>query len=283
MPKPKRPTRTTAETTAPKVVFFLSDLHCLSTYAVLRPGFKTIAGNEIGLNPIQAWLWKAMQECLFDAHRLRGRDPFSVVLNGDLIEGNHHRTKEILAVDELEHAAAAVWTLEPIVKGASKVFVTDGTECHTGNFENGIAKEIGAEKCPWTGGHSFNHLPLEVNGCFGIARHHMPTTSRVYLEAGALSIMLGNAQLSRIRAGEEPPKWIVSAHRHREGIYQTASAMHCVCPAWQALTRHGNKVVPDGVLTCGILVLDFRNRPSGSLPTPHLITRTLASNRRVRL
>ena len=50
-----------------------------------------------------------------------------------------------------------------------------------------VAERNGANR---TGGRI--DLPLTVNGCLSVFRHHISTTSRVYLEASALSIHLGN-------------------------------------------------------------------------------------------
>lgn len=260
-----------------------SDLHCLSTFALLRPGFVTSEDNEIGLNKFQKWLWAQYESCLEEVDRMANGRKFALFINGDLIEGNHHRTKEILSVDEWEHARAAIYTLQPLVDRAAKIFVTEGTECHTGTLEHAIAKEIGAEKDPNTGRHAFTELPVEVHGCFGLIRHHMPTTSRVYLEASQLSIQLGNSQLSHARVGHRVPKFVCGAHRHRTGAYNDGNALMCVTPAWQGLTRFGRKVVPDGKITPGFVWLDWANREHGEIPDARIIIRNPEEREIVRL
>ena len=76
----------------PKLVFVLSDLHCGSTLAVMPPGFVTLEGNSVALNPVQQWLWKCWQETHKWILETAAGEPFALVINGDLIEGNHHRT-----------------------------------------------------------------------------------------------------------------------------------------------------------------------------------------------
>lgn len=251
----------------------VSDLHVLSTFAVLRPGFKTAEGNEIGLNRLQEWLWLQMQDLLAEVDTLAAGRKFCLILNGDLIDGNHHRTIEILACEEIEHAKAAIYTLEPLVERAGRIFITEGTESHTKGFEDFIGKSIGAEPDTTTGRHVFKELNITIHGSRGNVRHHMPTTSRVYLSASQLSIQLGNAQLAASRIGHQPPQWICAGHRHTPGIFTDGNAMFVVTPAWQGLTRYARKVVPDGKITPGFVWLDWKDKTYGSLPHAQLLIR----------
>ena len=243
-----------------------SDLHVGSTCAILRPGFKTTDGNVIGPNPVQLWMWEQFKSCCQEIKKLQGKSQSALILNGDLIDGNHHRTKEIVMVDEMEHARAAIFTLEPLIKLSSKTLVVAGTECHTKNLERLIGEGIGATRNPENGTHAFDMLNIEIHGCLGNIRHHMPTTSRTYLEASQLSIQLGNAQLSAVRQGDPMPKWIAGAHRHTPGYYSDGNGMMVVTPSWQGLTRYAQKVVPDGKMVVGMAFLDWRGKEKGELP-----------------
>jgi hypothetical protein len=107
---------------------------------------------------------------------------------------------------------------------------------------------------------------MEVSGKLIQVFHHMPATSRVYLEGGALSIMLGNTQLSSTRHKQSVPDIVVMSHRHRFGVYQDDEAMAVCLPAWQGLTRHGQKVVPGSIPKCGLVAMDFAITTSSGLP-----------------
>lgn len=240
---------------------------------MLRPGFVTEEGNEIGLNRLQKWLWEQWLDCVAEVDSLAKGRRFFLLLNGDLIEGNHHRTKEILACSEAEHMRAALYTLEDLITRAGPIAITEGTECHTGDFEGAMGYQMKAIQDPSTGKHVHKVLPFEIHGCQCLAYHHMPTTKRAYLEAGMMSIELGNAQLSAMRSGNPVPRVVMAAHRHRPGIYESGDSMFCVSPAWQGLTRFGRKVVPNGKLTPGFVWLDWQGRPKGSLPSARLILR----------
>jgi len=259
----------------------VSDLHTLSTWGLLRPGFVTTDGNEIGINPFQEYLWAQMESCLAELDELLAGDKCALLLNGDLIDGNHHKSMEILHVDETEHARAAIWSVQPLLERASKVFVIEGTESHTGNFERYIAEKIKGQKNPDTGVPIFQYLDIDIHGCPCRFAHHMSATSRVYLEASQLSIHLGNEQLAAMRADETVPKLLGCGHRHRQGWYTDGKAGMVVSPAWQGLTRWARKAVPSGRTNPGFAFMDWRNKPKGSLPDVKLILRPPKQNTRV--
>ena len=57
-------------------------------------------------------------------------------------------------------------------------------------------------------------------------------------------------------------------HRHCGGVFNDGAGIWGVTGAWQMLTRHGFKVVPDSIPSPTALVLDWRDKKSGELPTP---------------
>lgn len=84
-----------------------------------------------------------------------------------------------------------------------------------------------------------------------------------------MSIVLGNARINAIRAGHPPAKVYLRAHRHCGGVFSDGAALLGITGGWQFLTRHGHKVVGDAIPRPSVLVLDWRGRPDGDLPTPH--------------
>lgn len=255
---------------SPTCALIVSDLHLGSDCAIMRPGFVTEEGNEIGVNLVQEWFWMQMQDLLAQAIKRAAGRKYVLILNGDLIEGNHHRTKEILMVDEFEHARAAIYTIKPLVKNASHVFITEGTECHTGNLERYIGKEIGAN--PTKGGkYAWPILNIKIHGSMGSVRHHMPTTSRAWLTASQYSIQSTNAQIEAVRAHRDVPVWFAGAHRHKQGVFFDGDIVFAVTPSWQALTRFGRKVVPDANVRPGFVWLDWKDVEYGDPPKADLI------------
>jgi hypothetical protein len=252
----------------PSILVVCSDLHCGSSVGLMPPDSENLAGNTIGFgkNKHQEWLWECWQNALGQVADHAAGDPYAVLVNGDATEGIHHRSPEVVASLIENHCTMAAEALRPLTSKAAATFITKGTECHTHNIETYLAKLIGAQdevaREKWL---------INIHGCAVDATHHIGATSRAYLEASALSITLGNARLNSVRAGHPVAQVYLRAHRHCGGVYSDGSGLIGVTGGWQFLTRHGHKVVPDSIPRPSILILDWRGKPQGALPSPHHI------------
>lgn len=247
----------------------VSDLHCGSTVGLLPPDSETSSGNTVGFgkNHHQAWLWEKWCEAVAQVSAIAGKDKYVLLCNGDATEGIHHRSPEVVAALIEDHCTMAAAALKPFLAKASTVLVTRGTECHTHNIESYLARLIGAK-----GNEARDHWHFKIHGCHIDAAHHMPATSRAYLEGSGMSIVLGNARLNSVRSGHEPAKVFLRAHRHCGGWFTDGSALLAVTGGWQFLTRHGQKVVTDSIPRPSVLVLDWRGQKEGELPNVHNLT-----------
>lgn len=220
--------------------------------------------------PYQVWLWECWTAMIANVKRIIGADPFDFVINGDLIEGGHHKGTQIWSSNPSHHVDAAMTALAPIVEmvelGGGSVYVVRGTECHTNTDEHKLGEKLRAIRRPQTGLAAWDHLALEYNGCRCSFRHHISPSSRVYLEAGALSAHLGNEQLECVRAKWPVPDVIFRAHRHRHGCYDDGCAMAVVTAAWQGETRHVHKVAVSAVSRPSWVLADWRGLAHGELP-----------------
>lgn len=252
-----------------RTVVVLSDIHAGSTVALLPPGFTTLEGQEIGQSPIQRWLWQCWEHCTRWLDEIVGADPHALVLNGDLIEGVHHGTKQVISPDTNDHVEAAIHILRPLAAKASRTFVVKGTECHTSNTEIVIGKALKLEVDPETNLPAFDRLTLDVCGVRVVVRHHIPSAVRPYLESSQFSIQMGSEIIEAVRNHEPAPRVLCCAHRHRFGQYSDGHSLTIVSPPWQMLTRHGHKVVSQARTKPGAYVLDWRGVADGSLPKVH--------------
>jgi hypothetical protein len=249
-----------------EVLVVLSDIHAGSTKAVLPPGFVTVEGNEVKQNALQAWQWDCWRRMEDHVAERVGTAKFGLVLNGDLIEGIHHGTKEIISPEIGDHAAAAIQLLAPIAEKAARVFVVRGTEAHVNNHEHMIAKKLGGALNPDLGIHAFDRLTLEVCGVRCVFRHHIGTTTRRGLAGTALSVQLAEEQVEAANNGEPIPRVLGCAHRHKGSVWRDDNGVSFVTPAWQALTRFAHKVVSQARCKPGVVILDWRNCNEGDLP-----------------
>ena len=259
----------------------VSDLHCGSKVGLCPPEVELGSGNVVlhGSNLHQEWLWAVWQELTQRVIGLISGAPAILFVNGDATEGSHHRNgSDLIDADIQLHTTMAAECLKPLASKCQKIFVTKGTECHTLNMEDVLADLLKAEKRK-----ALEKWLIEINGCLIDATHHMPTTTRAYLEAGAMSIVLGNSRVNAIRAGHQPAQIYLRGHRHCGGVFSDGAGMLAVTGAFQMLTRFGYKVVPDSIPRPSIIVLDWRGKKPGELPISHEFTSAPPQNEIVKL
>lgn len=252
-----------------KIVMVLSDLHVGSTVGLWPEGFVSNEGNLIGQNKFQEWLWACWSDMCQWSQKVIGNEPFELVLNGDLVDGIHHRTLQVMTPDPGDQVDAVKGILEPLAACAARLHLIKGTECHTRNDEVRIGRALNGTKDPTTGQHAWDSLDLKVNGVLYNFMHHISTTARSYLEASAHSIALGNITHTRARAKQPVPDIIVRGHRHRHGIWDDGNQMSVITGAWQGLTRYGHKVVPGAICQPSAVIFDHRNQELGEPPLVH--------------
>lgn len=253
-------------------VIVISDLHAGSTYGIMPPNFHTKEGNEIGLNDVQKWYWECWEDCWKWAYELIGDEEWSVVLNGDMIDGYHHGTKEVWSNDESDHGIAAYHLLKDKISGATSIFLTEGTEVHTKGHEHALAYQLDSKGLnvvrPNATSGAWTTLRVEFGGTVCKFDHHIGTTARPYLEASQLSIAMGAERVEAARAGHRVPKVYGRAHRHKFGHFDDGYGMMFTTPPWQALTRFGRKVVPHAIPQAGFIILDWEGIDDG-VPVLH--------------
>lgn len=252
-----------SEKTSHRLVIF-SDLHCGSIYGLCPPDLELVSGNVIKLNPRQQWLWDAWRWGWDQVNKICP-DGFDVIGNGDLIEGaKHHGTDEVISARDDDHIAAATILLDPIKDMARKVYITQGTECHTGSKEDVIARLLGAVESPY--GPAWESLYLRFCNTPVFATHHLGTTKRPWLEGNGLSMEMTSTMANYAREGLVVPRVYIYAHRHVFSSVHTASGVGAVNGAWQFLTRYGRKVVPGSVCSPSITILDWSYGNEGDDP-----------------
>jgi hypothetical protein len=265
----KRTTPATPKDKPIELIAILSDLHSGSVMALMPPEFTTMEGVEVRPNAFQQWLWR----CWLDANQfiadVAGDDPFALVLNGDLIDGNHHRTTQIISPDVGDHVAMAKQLLSPLAEKAEKRFFIKGTECHTHSAEASIARELGGEYSLETGQVTFERLTIDIKGVRCVFRHHVGTSSRPWLSSTALGAELASEQLQAARNGEKIPHVLCCAHRHDPHMVTTTRETCLVTGPWQGLTRHAHKVVGAARTRPNVFLLDWRGKGHGEQPKVH--------------
>jgi len=165
-------------------------------------GFTTAEGVKLTLTAAQESLWPRFEEYAERvAARRKGRR-LVVVLNGDLIDGDHHESPQIMPRDEQEQSAVflAVWAhFKKLVnwRAGDSVYVMRGTDqrrTHGSRYSaDKIAEAIGAERPP-SNGASWDLLRVELGGHLIEFTHHAPAS------VGKRESTRGNAMRSWLRS-----------------------------------------------------------------------------------
>ena len=248
------------------VVF--SDTHCGSRLGLMPETYNCIEDDTVVQGTAtQKWLLQAWEALWAETTAYIGKDPWSVALVGDSIEGCHHGRKELVSHNLADHIEIFLQVVGPKLEAADKRYFVLGTYVHGGDTDEMIiAKRLRATKHPDTGRWAENRWNLDCNGYPIVLRHHIETTSREYLRASALAINLANEQLAAVKRGHTCPKGFIAGHRHMHDYYTDGTNFALVCGPWQMTTRHGHTKWSPMVPEPTISIIDWRGRPKGSMP-----------------
>lgn len=250
-----------------QALLVVSDLHCGSTVGLCPPMCPLIDDGGWILNKIQNDLWDKwtlFKRWSFDY--LKGLR-WGLVVNGDAIDGDHHKTPQLIHREPSVHARVAVEVLKPFAAKASAVYIVRGTKTHVGHTaEMGIGEALGAVAHPDTGQRAAHHWLIRVNGCLCSFMHHIGPSVTKASRASQLSRELVEERNSCLDANKPPPSVVVRSHRHSYGYYECANAKLITTPAWQALNDHGWKVAGSAIPEYGGIILDWRGTDRGELP-----------------
>lgn len=177
-------------------------------------------------------------------------EKYGVVINGDVVEGVHHRSTTQISQNLEDQAEIAYRVLKPIAdKAKGRFWMIRGTEAHVGPSgveEERLAKRLGAVQAPPDEGGQYARYELwkMVGPRLVHLLHHVGTTGSQAYEATAVHKELVESFAEAARWGRRPPDVIVRSHRHRHlettiatgNANDTARATAVVTPAWQGKT-----------------------------------------------
>ncbi len=228
----------------------VSDLHCGCRLGLCPPEVKLDEDATYTHTPLQADVWKRWGEFWGTwVPTVTKGEPFSVVLNGDALDGVHHRAVTQVSQNLTDQARIARKVLKPIVELCEgRFYHLRGTEAHvgpSGQEEERLAEELGAIP---DGSGRFARWELWIEIGMGLVHlsHHIGTAGSLAYETTAVHKELEQAFVESARWGERHPDVIVRSHRHRnvETRIQTAHgfATACTTAGWQGKTPFVYKI-----------------------------------------
>lgn len=256
----------TYKTDKPVLLVVAGDPHPGSTLAVCPPeGVRLDDGGTYHPSKVQEWLWWAWTDGLAKAEQRR-KDADAeiwVVLNGDLMEGDHHGTSQIISKNPEAQAYVAervfgvVKDLKP-----NRLFVVRGTEAHTGgagSAEEALARRLGAERDKETRNWSRWHLRLNVHGLLNDFQHHGRSSGRPHLEMNAAAGLAHQIFLEHAKKRLPHPDLAWRSHTHRRyDSYDAFPTRVIGVPSFQVKTSHVHKVAPESIGQIGMYHALFR-------------------------
>lgn len=233
-----------------KSVIVISDLHIGSNAGLCPPeGFQLPDGNVYTQNKFQKTTWRYWQDFWnkFVPQETEGSDKKIIIINGDIIDGVHHETVNIMS-DSIEYQEfAAIQVLKNLNK-YDGIYIVRGTETHANKgcaSEELIARAIGAEKLE-TGQYSDYQLNIMMDDVLINFAHHIGVTSSAAYETSAPMRELIASLVEAEQWGRKMPNLIVRSHRHRfvpVSIPSIKGRINCIItPGWQLKTPNVERI-----------------------------------------
>lgn len=245
------------------IVAAISDLHINSTVGLCAPAVNLDDGGTYRSSEAQQWIWANWLDYWSEVKRLKKRQRLIVTLNGDLVDGDHHDTPQIISRNVSDQHRMTVKALEPMLSlKPHKIFVIRGTEAHagkSGQYEERIADDIGAERDPVCDTASWWWLPLEVDGVrFDIA-HHGRMGGRPWTRANGILATAAELTMRCAERGDRLPDVAIRSHLHQPGDSHDNYPVRVLqTPSWQLSTAFAYRIAPGSLLPIGGYIFDCR-------------------------
>jgi hypothetical protein len=248
----------------PVIVAVTSDHHTGSTVGLCPPeGVRLDDDGSYTPSKAQQWIWHNWEKDFWPAvaeRRAHHKAQLWNAFNGDLSEGDHHGTSQIISKNP-EPAAYVSDRVFGVPSGLKpdRTFVIRGTEAHVGPggaTEEAWARRMKAERNPVTKTWSWWHLRFEVYGVRFDFQHHGRTGTRPWTRASVVGALAAEIFYEHSAAGYPHPHLAIRSHRHvHADSYDAAPTRVIQTPAWQLKTAHAHKVAPESIADIGGIII----------------------------
>lgn len=246
----------------------VSDTHCGGSTGLFPPdGVVVDDGQQVLPSEWQRWLWERWAETWQRAEEITRGYRRVLICNGDLVDGFHHQTFQIISANPDIQKRIAFDCLKPAMAlNPERLLVVRGTPVHVGeqaNLEEGIARELGAHRNEKEGTYSWWNYYGDVAGVTVKVFHHGKLGRTARTEQAAIQRMACDTREAYDRAGAKPPDLVFVGHLHRWGdsgefACRTRALMS---PGWQGPTQHVHRIAGHdaGLVPVGIWVVLVEN------------------------
>ena len=249
------------------VIAVTSDLHCGSTVALCPPVIHVDDGGEYRASKAQLWLWENWRDFWgrVDAQRKASGASLYQVYNGDMTEGDHHKTTQILSGNPTAQATVVNEVMRvPLALKPEGIIVVRGTEAHVGAsacYEERIASGLRKDGYKVlvddaTGNASHWHFEMDVQGVRFDFAHHGRVGARPWTKPNAVHA-LAMEIFYNAAANERPfPHLAVRSHMHQYVDTHDSHPTRLIqMPAWQLATAFIHRIAPNALADVGGLII----------------------------
>jgi hypothetical protein len=236
-------------------VVFISDGHAGDRAALCPPESNLDLGGKYIRSFLQDILWAWWEEFWKDVDKRTNGD-YILVTNGDMVEGDHHRSKSALSLNINDQLGIAKSILLPKVKAAKAYYAIRGTRAHSGEsaeVEETLARELGAIRDSQNAIHCRPSLNLKVEDVLFNVSHYIGISGSTQYESSALMQEATRVFVECGRWKRQLPDVIVRSHRHRHLALpittEKGKTTIFTLPAWQLKTSYVYHVAGGGVAT----------------------------------
>ncbi len=240
------------------------DLHCGSTVG-LHDDQETPRddGGSYAASAAQLWMWthwlsiaKRVRE-----ERRKGED-FFLFLPGDLVDGDHHNTTQIIdrhpgvQMDVLRRCLQPMLDLAP-----TGILIVRGTEAHvgkSGGVEEAMARQLSGEGYPIIKGKKFSHWKWqgEFDDVVIDVAHHGRMGQRVWTKASVANNLAATIFYEHAALKRRWPDIALRAHFHKYvDTYDNQPVRLIQLPAFQLATAFLHKVAADAIADVGAVLI----------------------------
>lgn len=245
-------------------IAILSDPHCGSTIG-LHPDISTQLSDGGFYLPSEAqqWLWQCYEGTIEFFKTYREGD-FTILLNGDLFDGDHHNTDQIVSRHPGTETLIAHEMMRPLLAmKPDQMVVIRGTECHTGKSgskEEALAAWLAEQTKVVAGDDGFSHF--QFRGDFGHVRvdatHHGVMGRRFSTKNNPVLGLACDIYSEHVSKGHRHPDIAIRSHWHRYANSGDAFPTQVLqTPAFQLATAHVHRVAPGQLADIGGLLINI--------------------------
>lgn len=253
------------------MIAVVGDVHAGSTVGLCPPRIELDDGGVYEASRPQQWLWKEWNAFWDRVQTVRDDHADSLIIgfNGDLTEGYHHGTTQILSANPTAQAAVVDALLHvPLQLSPDKLFMVRGTEAHVGKsaaYEERAAKGLLKDGRPVitdadTGNASHWSLTLEIQGKRLNFEHHGRMGQRPWTKPNIVANYAAEIFYEYAARGERHPDIAIRSHLHRYvDTYDQHPVRVIQMPAWQLATAFTYRLSTPALADIGGLIITIED------------------------